>query len=108
MSFLKSLHESYVHTRRVHVLCSHLAQVIPQGAKMLDVGCGDGLLAMLIARKRPDVEIKGIDSLVRSQTYSPVTAFDGQVIPFNDASFEVVMFVDVLHHIAGLDRKSSR
>lgn len=98
MSLLERLHGSYVHTRRVRVLCSHLAEIIPPNAKTLDVGCGDGLLGSLITRRRPDVEITGIDLLVRSGTHIPVTAFDGQVLPYGDASLDVVMFVDVLHH----------
>ena len=65
---------------------------------MLDVGCGDGLLAFLILEKRPDLDLRGIDVLVREQTHIPVDRFDGLAIPHADASFDVVMFVDVLHH----------
>jgi len=73
-------------------------ELIPQSAQVLDVGCGDGLLASLIMQKRVDVKIRGIDVLVRSQPHIPIHRFDGQVIPYSDASFDAVMFVDVLHH----------
>jgi len=98
VSLIESIHGGYVHNRRVRVLSDHLAELIPQDARVLDVGCGDGLLAHLIMQKIPSVEIKGIDVLVRSQAHIPVDEFDGQVIPHADASFDVVMFVDVLHH----------
>ena len=47
---------------------------------------------------RPDLHIRGIDVLVRPSTQVPVEAFDGVTIPYPDDAFEVVMFVDVLHH----------
>lgn len=98
MSLIARIHGSYVHQRRVRVLRDHLAALIPPNARALDVGCGDGLLAHLILQKRPDLELRGIDILVREQTHIPVDGFDGLVIPHADASFDVVMFVDVLHH----------
>jgi SAM-dependent methyltransferase len=95
---LQWIHGGYVYNRRVRVLSEHLATVIPQNARVLDVGCGDGLLAHLILKKRPDLDLRGIDVLVREQTRIPVQAFDGRVIPYRDGSFDVVVFVDVLHH----------
>jgi len=47
---------------------------------------------------RPDVEISGIDVLVRKDTMIPVTGFDGIQIPFADRTFDTAIFVDVLHH----------
>ncbi|MHC4267341.1 MAG: class I SAM-dependent methyltransferase [Planctomycetota bacterium] len=80
------------------MLSGHLAGLFPLDAKVLDVGCGDGLVDHLIRQKRPDVEISGIDVLVRDNAHILVTPFDGQLIPYADASFDVVMLVDVLHH----------
>lgn len=84
--------------RRVRVLLEHLASLIPKGARVLDVGCGDGVLACLLLQHRPDIEIQGIDVLIRNQTTIRIDQFDGEVIPFDDASFDVVMLVNVLHH----------
>lgn len=98
VSLVEHVHGSYVHQRRVRVLSEHLAELIPHAARALDVGCGDGYLAHLVKQRRPDIKIEGIDILVRSQTHVPVDRFDGQTIPYADASFDVVMFVDVLHH----------
>jgi SAM-dependent methyltransferase len=98
MSHLGDFHKQYVHTRRVHMLCEWIANLIPPNAQVLDVGCGDGLLARMIMDQRADVEISGIDVLVRSGTAISVCKFDGSSIPFPDKTFDAVMFIDVLHH----------
>lgn len=98
MTLIERIHGGYVYHRRVRVLSDHLVELIPQGSRVLDVGCGDGLLAYLIMQKRPDIEMKGVDVLVRRQTHIPIDGLDGQVIPYRDGSFDVVIFVDVLHH----------
>jgi len=98
MKMIDQIHEGYVFKRRVRVLGLQLAPLLPQGASVLDVGCGDGLIARLIMEQRPDVRIQGIDVLVRPQTHIPITAFDGGSIPHGDATFDAVLFVDVLHH----------
>jgi SAM-dependent methyltransferase len=98
MSFVERFHGGYVHPRRVRVLSLHLEELIPPNAQVLDVGCGDGLLARRLMQERPDLDLRGLDIMVRSQTHIPVEAFDGETIPYGDATFDVVMFIDVLHH----------
>lgn len=98
MSLTDWIHDDYVHGRRVRALCDRLSELIPLNASVLDVGCGDGLLAHLILQKRPDIKISGVDVLVRDQTRIPVHPFDGTNLPLPDKSTDVVMFVDVLHH----------
>ena len=98
MSVIDRIHGGYVFRRRVRVLSGLLAKLIPSGTTVLDVGCGDGLIAHLISQQRSDVQVQGIDVLIRPQTHVPVVQFDGQTIPHGDATFDVVMFVDVLHH----------
>lgn len=92
------LHDSMVHSRRVRVLQTHLLSLLPDNATVLDVGCGDGLLAKQLSDGKSRITIQGIDVVVRPETYVPVAAFDGVRIPFDDRSIDVVMFVDVLHH----------
>jgi len=55
-------------------------------------------LAARLIQLRPDIAVEGIDVMVRPRTAIPVTEFDGVTIGFADGSFDVVMFVDVLHH----------
>jgi len=73
---------------------------MPKKARVLDVGCGSGQLAAALSSRRPDLEILGVDVLVRERTYVLVQSFDGIHLPFPDKSFDVVMFSDVLHHAA--------
>jgi len=111
MSLLEKVHKKCVFDRRVNVLSKHFAGLIPADAKVLDVGCGDGLLAHLISQLRPDLTIFGIDVVERKASYFPVTMFDGKTIPYPDKSFDVVIFVDVLHHTSDpgkLLREASR
>jgi ubiquinone/menaquinone biosynthesis C-methylase UbiE len=87
-----------VFSRRVDVLTRRLSRILPQNAQVLDVGCGDGTIAARLVEALPGISLQGIDVLVRPDTKVLVTAFDGQTVPFPDKSFDVVMFVDVLHH----------
>jgi SAM-dependent methyltransferase len=93
-----AFHEKLVFNRRVGVLADWFAKLIPAEATILDVGCGDGLVAAALHSKRPDIHIQGIDVLPREKTHMRVSMFDGTNIPFPDASFDVVLFSDVLHH----------
>lgn len=98
MRWYERFHDRHHHSRRLRVLGDHLIALIPEGARLLDVGCGDGLLTQFIAERRPDLEVSGVDVLVRPGTHVPVTAFDGLTIPFADDTCDAVMMVDVLHH----------
>ena len=97
-SIIEHVHGGYVANRRISVLASGIAALLPPSARVLDVGAGDGLLAARILAVRPDVRIEGVDVLVREGTAIPVRAFDGERIPYEDGSVDLVMMVDVLHH----------
>ncbi len=98
MSAIGVLHQKLVFTRRVETLAAWFAQLLPHGARVLDVGCGDGLISAILQSKRPDLSVRGIDVLPRTHTHIPVDMFDGSRIPFGPESFDVVLFSDVLHH----------
>ena len=98
MNAVEQLHERYIKQRRVRALAGSLASVIPERASILDVGCGDGLLAQALVRRRADVTVLGLEVSTRSDTPIPVKEFDGVNLPFADGAFDVVLFVDVLHH----------
>jgi len=91
-------HEHHIHRRRIRVLADRICELVPPDASLLDVGCGDGQLAALVQKRRPDVNIRGLDVLVRDDTAIEVDPFDGINIPYEDDQFDVVMLVDVLHH----------
>ena len=101
---LERLHGWYVVSRRVEVLARHFAELLPRNITALDVGSGDGRLARRIGQLRSDVEIQGIDVIVREDTQVPVGVFDGDRIPFDDNRFDAVILCDVLHHTPAPDR----
>jgi SAM-dependent methyltransferase len=95
---LGSVHAKLVFSRRASVLGDMIRELLPPNARVLDVGCGDGTIAKSWMAPRPDVSVEGIDVFVRPSTKIPVNIFDGHIIPFEDNLFDVVSFVDVLHH----------
>jgi SAM-dependent methyltransferase len=92
------LHNKLVSNRRVEILASWFGELLAPRVRVLDVGCGDGLISAVLQSKRPDIRVQGIDVLARAQTHIPVEMFDGLHFPVANASFDVVLFSDVLHH----------
>lgn len=92
------VHERFLMGRRSRVLSTRIAGLLPKYVSVLDVGCGDGDIASRIMGERPDISVQGIDVLVRPDTAIPVEHFDGSHFPFGDNTYDVVTFVDVLHH----------
>ena len=81
----------------------------PQGKKVLDVGCGGGLLAEEFARLL-GCQVTGIDpsepSLATARKHAQQSGLDityqsgvGEHLPFADACFDVVVCCDVLEHV---------
>jgi len=97
-NLLARLHGRLVFTRRIDVLAGHLVRLIPPGSRVLDIGCGDGSLAERILRIEPSIGIEGIEIRERPSCRIPCRQYDGRRIPFPDASFDLCLFVDVLHH----------
>lgn len=97
-SFLLNEFNSWFYNRRIWVLSRALAKAIPSRGKVLDLGSGDGQLALALMKLRPDLKVEGVDVVARVKTLIPVTQYDGVRLPFADKSFDYVTIVDVLHH----------
>ena len=91
-------HNNLVYRRRTEILAARIGELIPNAATVLDVGTGDGRIASLLKSQRPDVQVEGLDVLLRNQTCIPVHWFDGCSIQCNDQSVDVLTLIDVLHH----------
>jgi SAM-dependent methyltransferase len=98
MTLAVRVHDALMYPRRVRALADHAARLIPPNALVLDVGTGDGQVAAALVTRRPDVQVRGLDVLVRATAAIDVAPFDGRVIPMADRSVDVVMLIDVLHH----------
>jgi ubiquinone/menaquinone biosynthesis C-methylase UbiE len=96
---IEKIHDRHIKSRRAFILHTKLKDLLPNcKATVLDIGCGDGVVAMHLMKSKPNLEIHGIDTLVRPGTVIPVSQFDGKNIPLESESFDYCMFVDVLHH----------
>ncbi len=93
-----AIHDKLIRRRRVQSLAVAIAEMLPKNVTILDVGCGDGELDQRLAALRDDVQIQGIDVLVREEVQNVVSLFDGERIPSDDNSVDVVLLIDVLHH----------
>jgi SAM-dependent methyltransferase len=95
---LNAVHGAAVFNRRVRVLATHLAGAIPSRGTVLDVGCGDGTVALELMRLRPDLHAEGVDVMARPKVHIPARVYDGETLPFASGGFDYVTIVDVLHH----------
>jgi len=76
---------------------------VRRSSSVLDLGCGEGVLALL---KRKDVHLTGIDlsrhlvEAARGNGYDHTLVSDLTNLPFPDDSFDYVVSLDVMGHIA--------
>lgn len=78
-------------------------QTLPEGAKVLDVGCGDCSLALWIENIRPDLEFYGVDIARHGQLPGHVTFseldLDHDSFPYEENTFDLVYSRHVLEHL---------
>ena len=91
---------------------------LPEGGKVLDVGCGSGALGIAVGRRNPKAEIVGIDrwgkeyasfskalceSNARAEGVSRITFRQGDAthLDFPDETFDAVVSNYVYHNIPG-------
>lgn len=86
-----------------------LQSVLPGGARLLEIGCGQGLLAAELAQK--GFGVRGIDNNEESAAEARARGIDvvcGDFLTHRDDPFDAVVFTRSLHHIhhveAALDR----
>lgn len=103
---MKRLHAP-IYASRLRELVRCITPHLRKEDRVLDVGCGYGALgrALLDATGCPKgVEISGLERVRRGHEMIDVTEYDGDAIPFDDRSFDVVILADVLHHEEDPDR----
>lgn len=90
----------------------HLADqaAVEPGQDVLEIGCGTGNLALLVARRHPDARVVGLDpdpralALARRKADRRGLALQldrgfGDALPYPDGSFDRVLSSLMLHHL---------
>jgi SAM-dependent methyltransferase len=96
---LGASHAALVLKRRKGALVDAIERALPAEAhSLLDLGCGDGEIGLQLAQRRPGLDVRGVDVLVRPTCHIPFTVYDGTTLPYADDSFDYVAVIDVLHH----------
>lgn len=85
--------------RRKLQLVRRLFDAIPKGARVLDAGCGEGVLVEELHAK--GYEAIGVD---RHCATAHVLRSDILALPFAAQSFDVVLFLDVIEHLPFSDQ----
>jgi 2-polyprenyl-3-methyl-5-hydroxy-6-metoxy-1,4-benzoquinol methylase len=95
------------------LLAVTIGSVAPNAKRILEIGCGDGVLAAAIRKVLPRTQLLGIDPGMdepgrmfegdRSDVeFRPVTTT--QLLREGTAPFDLVVICDVLHHVAESER----
>ena len=77
--------------------CLECQDFIERGAKILDLGCGSGIVAKSF-QDFFEAEVLGVDIEDSRIVSIPFKKIDGKNLPFEDSSFDVVLISYVLHH----------
>ena len=92
----------HVSQRRVR-LTNAIVDLAPRDTRsLLDVGCGDGSMTKEIGDRLGATELRGVDVKLRPGSVIDVRPYDGLTLPFEDACFDLVTIVDVLHHCSDM------
>lgn len=78
-------------------MCLECQEFIPRGAKILDLGCGSGIVTKTL-QDFFQAEVIGVDIEDKRIVDVPFQIIDGQNLPFKDEEFEICFISYVLHH----------
>lgn len=100
---VERLHQ-YIEARNAELIAKYLT-----GKRVLEIGCGQGSFIASLARNRGcqcvgvDASGEMIEAASKRNPGPEYRVMDGADLKFPDQSFDVVLFVYVLHHVEKLD-----
>jgi 2-polyprenyl-3-methyl-5-hydroxy-6-metoxy-1,4-benzoquinol methylase len=94
---------TYLHIRWRICPFDRVLALVPEGGRLLDVGCGSGLWLTYLALERPALRLDGIDpdrgklALARTSKVAGITLHEGIVEGLPADSYDCVTILDVLY-----------
>lgn len=95
MTFWKILRNIYCEASEEMV--EAIREYLKKGEKILDLGCGSGILAKKLQEKLK-VKVIGIDIVDKAIEKINFKKYNGKRIPFKNNSFDLILISFVLHH----------
>lgn len=78
-------------------MCSECADYIKPGSKILDLGCGSGIVGKTFGEVFKS-EVTGVDIIDQRIVSLDFQLYNGENLPFSDDTFDAVLINYVLHH----------
>lgn len=91
------VHSSWAMRKRAAIKFNRLGNMIPEGARVLDIGTGNGALANALLEAGINITTVDVVDNCRFEQVKP-QIITGGALPFADQSFDVVLIITVLHH----------
>ena len=83
---------------RATVIAEALSPFFAAGETVLEIGSGKGHVAQAL-ESMTGIKMNLVDVVDYNETDMPLRKYDGLHLPFPDASFDLALFVFVLHHV---------
>lgn len=95
MSFYRIF--SKIYQRAAQKMCLDCQDFIQKGSKILDLGCGSGIIGMTF-QDYFQAKVIGVDIKDSRIVPLPFKIINGKSLPFPEKSFDIVLINYVLHH----------
>ena len=98
----KKIHKKLLRDTLGRVQRENLVRVIggflPESARILDIGCGNGSFAHDLMKAKPRLNIVGVETRPHPNCLIQQCVYDGENLPFAEGHFDYVLLINVLHH----------